>query len=147
MAAGSEQDGNIEKSRQDIVEPASETGGNAGEGSHEKPERTSGNQDDGRSSITLSTLSSSDDPERNPIDLVRTLSNPPPVFVPRSKRRGLFGQLAILPEAEDPRHYARKTKWLVTSIIAFAGMAAPIGSAIFFRMSFPAQADLVLLAC
>jgi hypothetical protein len=137
--AGSHQDGSIEKPQQDVVEAVTENGGIAGQGSYEKPEGAACNQDDGRSSITLSSVSSSDDPEGNPIDLVRTLSNPPPVFVPRSKRRGLFGQLAILPEVEDPRHYARRTKWLVTSIIAFAGMAAPIGSAIFFRMSFPAR--------
>jgi hypothetical protein len=54
-------------------------------------------------------------------------------IVPRKKRRGLFGQLALLPEVERPYDYPDKTKWSITGIIAFAAMAAPMGSSIFYR--------------
>ncbi|OAT08682.1 MFS multidrug resistance transporter [Blastomyces gilchristii SLH14081] len=54
------------------------------------------------------------------------------VVVPRNKRRGLLGRLALLPEVEDPQKYPRKTKWLITLIIAIAAVAAPLGSAIFY---------------
>ena len=59
------------------------------------------------------------------------------VKVPRSKRRGLFGTLTILAEVEDPKGYSRKVKWFITFIVAFAAAAAPLGSAIFFRMLTP----------
>ncbi|PGH08427.1 hypothetical protein GX51_01254 [Blastomyces parvus] len=54
------------------------------------------------------------------------------VVVPRNERRGLLGRFALLPEVEDPQKYPRKTKWLITLIIAIAAVAAPLGSAIFF---------------
>jgi hypothetical protein len=54
-------------------------------------------------------------------------------IVPRKKRRGLFGSLSLLPEVERPYDYADKTKWAITSIVAFAAMAAPMGSSIFYR--------------
>ncbi len=60
---------------------------------------------------------------------------PSPVKVPRSKRRGLFGRFAIVAEVEEPKHYARKTKWFLTFNIALAALAAPLGSAIIFRES------------
>lgn len=53
--------------------------------------------------------------------------------VPRSKRRGLLGFLTIIPEIERPHNYANSTKWVITLIVALAGAAAPLGSAIFFR--------------
>ena len=53
--------------------------------------------------------------------------------VPRSKRRGLLGRLTIIPEIERPYNYANSTKWVITLIVALAGAAAPLGSAIFFR--------------
>lgn len=58
---------------------------------------------------------------------------PGQVVVPRSKRRGLFGQFTLLAEVENPRTYDRKTKWFITSIVAVAGATAPLGSSIFFR--------------
>ena len=89
---------------------------------------------------TQSTLSrtdsseSEDDVEGNPVALSQTTSIvPPPVTVPRNKRRGLFANLAVLPEVEVPKHYPRKTKWFITFVVAVAGAAAPMGSAIFFR--------------
>lgn len=54
-------------------------------------------------------------------------------IVPRSKRRGLFGRLAIIPEVDNPYDYKRSTKWLITLIVALAAAAAPMGSAIFLR--------------
>ena len=57
------------------------------------------------------------------------------VKVPRLQRRGLMGTLTILAEVEDPTAYSRRTKWFITFIVALAGAAAPMGSAIFFRRS------------
>lgn len=62
-------------------------------------------------------------------------ATPAPVKVPRSQRRGLFGQFTLLAEVEDPKHYPRRTKWWITFIIALAAVAAPMGSAIIFRKS------------
>ncbi|GLB15488.1 hypothetical protein AtubIFM61612_005310 [Aspergillus tubingensis] len=58
-----------------------------------------------------------------------------PIVVPRLKRRGLFGQLSLLAEVENPKVYPRKTKWFITFVVAVAGAAAPMGSSIFFRKS------------
>ncbi|KAH8711799.1 major facilitator superfamily domain-containing protein [Phaeosphaeriaceae sp. PMI808] len=52
------------------------------------------------------------------------------IIVPRAQRRGLLAQFALIPEVENPVHYTRKTKWVLTSIVAFCAMAAPMGSAI-----------------
>ncbi|CAD0090955.1 unnamed protein product [Aureobasidium mustum] len=53
-----------------------------------------------------------------------------PVFVPKSQRRGLLARVAVVAEVEDPKHYARRTKWLLTFVVAVAGAAAPMGSGI-----------------
>ena len=58
---------------------------------------------------------------------------PAPVKVPRSRRRGFLGRLAVLAEVEDPKHYPNRTKWYLTFVVALAAAAAPLGSAIFFR--------------
>ncbi len=60
-------------------------------------------------------------------------AQPPPVKVLRAKRRGLFARFTILAEVEEPKHYARGTKWFITFIIALAAVAAPLGSAIILR--------------
>ncbi|KAM5433182.1 hypothetical protein MferCBS31731_007179 [Microsporum ferrugineum] len=65
------------------------------------------------------------------VQLTRTNSNIPPVIVPRSRRRGLFGSLTLLAEVENPKHYSRKAKWFITFVVAVAAGAAPMGSAIF----------------
>ena len=57
-----------------------------------------------------------------------------PVKVPRSRRRGLFGRFTILAEVEEPKHYSRTVKWYITFVVALAALAAPLGSAIIFRM-------------
>ncbi|KAF7530454.1 hypothetical protein G7054_g9570 [Neopestalotiopsis clavispora] len=59
-------------------------------------------------------------------------------IVPRAKRRGLFGRLAVLPEVHRPYDYSRRTKWTITFIVAIAAAAAPMGSAIFY----PALPDM-----
>ncbi|RPB02471.1 MFS general substrate transporter [Choiromyces venosus 120613-1] len=51
-------------------------------------------------------------------------------IVPRSKRRGMFGQLALVPEIEDPRDYGRFIKYLITILVAAAGSTAPMASTI-----------------
>lgn len=54
-------------------------------------------------------------------------------IVPHSKRRGLLGRFAIIPEVEWPHEYGNGTKWAITAIVALAAAAAPVGSAIFYR--------------
>ncbi|KAI4942656.1 hypothetical protein J4E91_009825 [Alternaria rosae] len=69
--------------------------------------------------------------KQRPVTLARTTSVlPDAVIVPRSQRRGLLARFALIPEVENPEHYARQTKWLLTFIVAFCAMAAPMGSAI-----------------
>ncbi|CAK7269321.1 hypothetical protein SEPCBS119000_003510 [Sporothrix epigloea] len=63
--------------------------------------------------------------------LSRTVSRTPTI-VPRSKRRGLFGSFAILPEVERPYEYQNKTKWLITLIVALSAAGGPLGSSIFY---------------
>lgn len=69
-----------------------------------------------------------------PVSLTRQSTElGPAVKVPRLKRRGLLGQLTLVAEVEDPKTYSRKMKWFITFIVAVAAIAAPMGSAIFFR--------------
>lgn len=58
----------------------------------------------------------------------------PLVVVPRAQRRGLFARLVLIPEVERPYDYSRKTKWLITLIVAVAAAGGPIGSNIMYRM-------------
>ena len=58
---------------------------------------------------------------------------PPPVKIPHSKRRGMLGRFTFIAEVEEPKHYDRKIKWFITFNVAFAAIAAPMGSAIIFR--------------
>lgn len=61
----------------------------------------------------------------------RTTSvHPDAVVVERKDRRGFFAQLCLIPEVENAYHYVNRTKWVVTAIVAFCGMAGPSGSAI-----------------
>jgi hypothetical protein len=53
--------------------------------------------------------------------------------IPRSRRRGLLGRLALIPEVETPYDYKNGTKWTITAIVALAAAAAPMGSGIFYR--------------
>lgn len=60
------------------------------------------------------------------------------IKVPRGQRRGLLANLAVIAEIEDPKGYPRKTKWLITFVVAVAGAAAPMGSSILL----PALVDI-----
>lgn len=53
-----------------------------------------------------------------------------PALVPRSQRTGLLARLAVVAEVDDAKHYARRTKWLITCVVAAAAAAAPMGSSI-----------------
>lgn len=52
-----------------------------------------------------------------------------PGVVPRLHRRGLLANLVLIPEAERPREYSNRVKWIITAFTAAAGAAAPMGSA------------------
>ncbi|KAK7719027.1 hypothetical protein SLS63_010271 [Diaporthe eres] len=56
----------------------------------------------------------------------------PLVVVPRKERRGLFAQLTLIPEVERPYDYSRKTKWMITTIVATAAAGSPLGSNILY---------------
>ncbi|KAI3398208.1 hypothetical protein diail_9685 [Diaporthe ilicicola] len=64
----------------------------------------------------------------------------PLVIVPRNKKRGLFAQLTVIPEVERPYDYSRKTKWIITTVIAVAATGGPMGSNIFY----PALSDMAV---
>lgn len=115
------------------------------EGLPEKDIMETGNQRDTEETMSISSSrastasghSSNADPPRTsnskqrPVTLARTASIlPDAIVVPRSQRRGLLARFALIPEVENPEHYARQTKWFLTFIVAFCAMAAPMGSAI-----------------
>lgn len=58
---------------------------------------------------------------------------PAAVPKPLSERRGVFPRLCVIPEVDEPKHYARRTKWTITAVVAVASIAAPIGSNILLR--------------
>ncbi|KAJ5109223.1 hypothetical protein N7456_005898 [Penicillium angulare] len=85
------------------------------------------------SSVTDDDHEKNHDPEIPQIALPRQSTElGPPIVVPRLKRRGLLGQLALVAEIENPRTYSRNMKWFITFIVALAGILAPLGSSIFF---------------
>ena len=72
-----------------------------------------------------------DEKNVRPATLSRTTSvTPEAAVIPRAERRGLLARFALIPEVQNPYHYSRKTKWLLTFIISFCAMAGPMGSAI-----------------
>lgn len=66
----------------------------------------------------------------------------PAVIVPRLKRRGLFAQLAFIPEVENAKTYSRNTRWFLTIVVAAAGATAPMGTSIFLPSLHQVTADL-----
>ena len=106
-------------------------------------ERTSRNERDESLATSTRTPTTVHEEEAQPqdekdIELAKTRSAaesvvPPPVKVPKSQRRGLFGRFTIIAEVEEPKHYSRGTKWFITFIIAMAAVAAPFGSTIILR--------------
>jgi multidrug resistance protein len=91
-----------------------------------------------RSQSETSSIHGDEDGNHDPEDIHPQLQRQlteigPAVKVSRLKRRGLFGQLALVAEVENPKTYPRKMKWFITFIVALAGSTAPMGSSIFFR--------------
>ncbi|EKV07264.1 MFS multidrug resistance transporter, putative [Penicillium digitatum] len=85
-------------------------------------------------SLSVASSNTADDEHdlENPPRLERQMTElGPPIKVARLKRRGLFGQLALVAEVENPRTYPRRMKWFITFVVALAGATAPMGSAIF----------------
>ncbi|KAF2871474.1 major facilitator superfamily domain-containing protein [Massariosphaeria phaeospora] len=107
-------------------------------------ECTSSNEDEISIAPSHASTVSEQDPEpkgaqQPPATLSRTTSvTPDAIVVDRRDRRGMFARLTIIPEVKNPYHYARKTKWLITVIVAVCAMAAPMGSAIVM----PVLADI-----
>ena len=52
------------------------------------------------------------------------------IKVPRLERRGLFANLSLIPEVDNPYNWPNSTKWWVTFIVGVAAAAAPMGSAV-----------------
>jgi multidrug resistance protein len=50
-------------------------------------------------------------------------------YVPRHLQRGLLGRFVVIQETRTPTRYPRKTKWMITAVVALAAAAAPMGSA------------------
>lgn len=87
-----------------------------------------------RSVHTQSTTQQSQDVEIQTDVLHRTVTpKQPTVKVPRARRRGLFSRFALVAEVTNPYDYPNNVKWFITFIVAIAGAAAPVGSAIIFR--------------
>lgn len=57
-------------------------------------------------------------------------TRPNPVTVPRSQRRGLLARFSLVDEVTNAWDYPNRNKWIITAIVAIAGAAAPMGSAI-----------------
>lgn len=104
---------------------------------------SSESKDDNRMSSALShataTTHSNDDPSEHratfhapqPHALAKTTSvTPDAVIIERRLRRGLLARLTLIPEVANSHHYTRRTKWFITTIVAFCAMAGPMGSAI-----------------
>jgi hypothetical protein len=53
--------------------------------------------------------------------------------VPRSQRRGILGNMAIIPEITNPYEYSNGMKWLFTALVALAGTTSSTGSSILYR--------------
>lgn len=97
-------------------------------------------KDDDAHSISHSSAGSIDpdpvSPEHAPSKSVpSSVRSRATTIIPRSKMRGLLARFAIIPEVARPQEYNKNTKWLITLLVALAGAAAPMGSAIFFRKS------------
>lgn len=117
---------------------------------HETEHEAIVNEDDHSDASTISEVANNTNDNKDNKELegtsevVRRITTEigPPVPVPRLKRRGLFAQLALIPEIENGKTYPRRTKWYITAIAAVGGVAAPLGSAIFLPSLHQVAADL-----
>lgn len=64
-------------------------------------------------------------------------SRPENVQALNTKSRGFLSCLVLIPSTEDARQLDRRIKWLLTSIVSFTALAAPLGSTILMRMDSP----------
>ncbi|CUS15275.1 unnamed protein product [Tuber aestivum] len=93
------------------------------------------------SSSNSSASIHNNDRERYPPPAARVVTNRSCV-VPWSKRRGMFGQLALVPEIEDARDYGMLIKYLITILVAAAGSTAPMASTILIPALSEVSASL-----
>ncbi|BCS24586.1 MFS transporter [Aspergillus puulaauensis] len=101
---------------------------------HETARETSLSDDDDLHSISQRSENTQTGPGKDAEDQVmpESQAEEPPKVVPRLKRRGLFGQITLVDEVENPKAYPRNKKWFITFVVAVAGSVAPMGSSIFF---------------
>lgn len=85
------------------------------------------------SEIQLGSDRAPSTPDRD-IETENRAHEPKAIPVPRLKRRGLLGQITIIPEVDNPRAYSRTTKWILTWTVSLATLIAPMGTSIFYRM-------------
>ncbi|QBM89631.1 Multidrug resistance protein [Metschnikowia aff. pulcherrima] len=62
--------------------------------------------------------------------------------VPKDQRRGLLSSITIMPEYNDPRSYRRLQKLIIVCIVAFAGVAGPMGTSILLPAVKDVAAEL-----
>ncbi|EOA85518.1 uncharacterized protein SETTUDRAFT_155053 [Exserohilum turcica Et28A] len=60
----------------------------------------------------------------------------------KAQRRGLWANLSIIPEVEEPSKYSAGKKWAMTIIVALAAATSSTGSAIFYPALRPVADDL-----
>lgn len=125
--------------KEDLAKSPSPTTSPSNDNSVEMAERSRETEDaqSAQSRSRASSITPGDEEKKIPdlpVPLSRQLTElGPPVKVPRLKRRGLFGQMTLVAEVENPKTYPRKMKWFITFIVAVAGATAPMGSSVFFR--------------
>lgn len=56
-----------------------------------------------------------------------------PERVAVAERRGLFARFAIIHEMNESRHYSTKSKWIITTVVAFVAVGGPMGTSILYR--------------
>lgn len=90
------------------------------------------------SDSVLSEATTSSTPQEEEINhesrphIARTVTGKSSI-IPRSQRRGMLGQLGLVPEIENPKEYSGAIKDFITILVAAGGAAAPMASAILFR--------------
>ena len=102
----------------------------------ERPEADDARSTHSSHSLAPSERSTIADDQSHDVEaaIERTLTPKKPIIkVPQAERRGLFVRFCVVAEVTEPWDYNNNTKWFITFIIAIAGAASPIGSAIILR--------------
>lgn len=63
----------------------------------------------------------------------QTHEDQPNGSIPVPIRTGFLSSLVIIPPIANTTHYSRRTKWMLTIVVALAALAAPLGSNILLR--------------